>query len=326
MFVLSIVWFVHFYFDAGRLWLAYAVIGLRLARAGAEFPDRRERQLPRSLRAGPAAALGRRRRCRGRSASPIRGPSCRRSATCCSSRSSSMPRSRCGAGAGRWHVAARLSSVAVSLSASSTAAGFAALVVTGRGPRTHHRHARLLHRRSGDGLRAGLGPDRRSAAGGAAARQRAALPRGRRSGSERDPPGRRQGHDHAGERAGRGRVRLPACGTRREAGRNADSGALSRPARRAAGRLRQGSAGAGDGGRARAGRVPQGWRRNSGGSHAQSDVDEGWVVRAGVGRRHHRAQARSGQRPASATSSRTCRGSRCWASCPDRSRTNSTSR
>jgi len=28
--VLSVVWFVHFYFDAGRLWLAYAISGLRL--------------------------------------------------------------------------------------------------------------------------------------------------------------------------------------------------------------------------------------------------------------------------------------------------------
>ena len=28
--VLSIVWFVHFHFDAGRLWLAWAATGLRL--------------------------------------------------------------------------------------------------------------------------------------------------------------------------------------------------------------------------------------------------------------------------------------------------------
>ena len=37
MFVLSIVWFVHFYFDAGRLWLAYATSGLRLLALGLNF-------------------------------------------------------------------------------------------------------------------------------------------------------------------------------------------------------------------------------------------------------------------------------------------------
>ena len=37
MVVLSIVWFVHFYFDAGRLWLAYATSGLRLLALGLNF-------------------------------------------------------------------------------------------------------------------------------------------------------------------------------------------------------------------------------------------------------------------------------------------------
>jgi len=37
MFVLSIVWFVHFYFEAGRLWLAYAASGLRLLVLGLNF-------------------------------------------------------------------------------------------------------------------------------------------------------------------------------------------------------------------------------------------------------------------------------------------------
>jgi two-component system sensor kinase FixL len=37
MFVLSIVWFVHFYFDAGRLWLAYMTSGLRLFALGLNF-------------------------------------------------------------------------------------------------------------------------------------------------------------------------------------------------------------------------------------------------------------------------------------------------
>ena len=35
--VLSIVWFVHFYFDAGRLWLAYAASGARLLALGLNF-------------------------------------------------------------------------------------------------------------------------------------------------------------------------------------------------------------------------------------------------------------------------------------------------
>ena len=37
MVVLSIVWFVHFYFDAGRLWLAYVVSGVRLLALGLNF-------------------------------------------------------------------------------------------------------------------------------------------------------------------------------------------------------------------------------------------------------------------------------------------------
>ena len=37
LFVLSIVWFVHFYFDAGRLWLAYATSGFRLVALGLNF-------------------------------------------------------------------------------------------------------------------------------------------------------------------------------------------------------------------------------------------------------------------------------------------------
>ena len=37
MFVLSIVGFVRLYFDAGRLWLAYAVIGLRLVALALNF-------------------------------------------------------------------------------------------------------------------------------------------------------------------------------------------------------------------------------------------------------------------------------------------------
>jgi two-component system, LuxR family, sensor kinase FixL len=37
MFVLSIIWFVHFYFDTGRRWLAYAASGFRLAALGLNF-------------------------------------------------------------------------------------------------------------------------------------------------------------------------------------------------------------------------------------------------------------------------------------------------
>ena len=37
MVVLSIVWFVHFYFDAGRLWLAYMTSGVRLLALGLNF-------------------------------------------------------------------------------------------------------------------------------------------------------------------------------------------------------------------------------------------------------------------------------------------------
>jgi hypothetical protein len=35
--VLSIVWFVRFYFGAGRLWLAWAISGLRLLGLGLNF-------------------------------------------------------------------------------------------------------------------------------------------------------------------------------------------------------------------------------------------------------------------------------------------------
>src|SRR5271169_2537950 len=35
--VLSIVWFVYFYFNAGRLWLAYATCGFRLLAVGLNF-------------------------------------------------------------------------------------------------------------------------------------------------------------------------------------------------------------------------------------------------------------------------------------------------
>ena len=37
MVVLSMIWFVHFYFDAGRLWLAYAASGFRLLALGLNF-------------------------------------------------------------------------------------------------------------------------------------------------------------------------------------------------------------------------------------------------------------------------------------------------
>ena len=44
--------------------------------------------------------------------------------------------------------------------------------------------------------------------------------------------------------------------------------------------------------------APNGWCRNPGGSGAQSAADRGWHVRAGVGRRHHGAQAhRAGGSP-----------------------------
>ena len=92
-------------------------------------------------------------------------------------------------------------------------------------------------------------------------------------------------------------------------------------------RLRQRRAGAGDGGRTRAVRVPQGRQRNPGGGRAQSYADR--ARDCSYWRRSSTSQSAgtsSGQRPASATNSRTCRESRCWASCPDRSRTNSTNR
>ena len=326
MVVISIVGFVRLYFDAGRLWLAYAVIGIRLVALALNFLTgvnvnfREITALDHLQLFGGAVVAG-----------PIGIPN-------------------------PWAIVPQLSNlllVAFIVDASITPVAEGRnrgapprgsrrwqscslhhdgcqLRRTGRhrsGARAHHPHARLLHRRTGDGLRAGLGPHRCGAACGAAPRKRAALPRGRRSGSERDSSGRWQRDDHVGECAGRDRVRLPECGTRREAGRNADSGTLSYPARRTAGRLRQRSAGASDGGRTRAGRVPKGWRRNPGGSLAQSDADKGWIIRTGVGRRHHRAQKRrAGNRPPARRASRTCRGSRCWASCPDRSRTSSTSR
>ncbi len=85
------------------------------------------------------------------------------------------------------------------------------------------------------------------------------------------------------------------------------------------GAVRDGSADPRDGRRPRAVCLPQGRQRVPGGSRAQSDGHRQGLVRAGVGGRHQPiADSSNGPRRASATSWRTCRGWRCWASCPDR--------
>ena len=70
MFVLSIVWFVYFHFDAGQALARLGGHRLAPAGAGAELRHRREHQLHRSLLAGPADIVGRRRRHRPGRQSP----------------------------------------------------------------------------------------------------------------------------------------------------------------------------------------------------------------------------------------------------------------
>ena len=225
-FVIAIVGFVRLYFNTGRLWLAYAVIGLRLAAPRAEFPDGRQRQFPGNYRTGPICSSLEARSSPGPSAAGIRGQSspaqqppahrvhrrCLRQPLAQGRHRGAPP--RCARG---WQ----------SCSMRHDGCRRRRTDRHRTGTRAHRPHARLLHRRPGDGLRAGLGPDCCGAACGAAPGKRRALPHGRRSGSERDAVGRRQGHDYARQCTGREPVRLSARGTHRDAGRNADSGALS---------------------------------------------------------------------------------------------------
>ena len=246
VFVISVVGFVRLYFDAGRLWLAYTVIGVRLAALALNFltgvnVNFREITALDHLQFWGGAVV----------AGPVGIPNPWAIVPQLGNLllvvfivDASISLWRRGGAVARRRAALVGGSLALCI---VTAASVAALVVTGVVHAPTDPHARLFHRRAGDGLRAGLGPDRSGAACGAAPRKRRALPCGRRSSAERDSTGRRQGHDCARERAGRDPVRLPARGTHREAGRNADSGAPSRAARRTAERLRQGRAGAGDG-------------------------------------------------------------------------------
>ena len=323
MFVLSIVWFVHFHFDAGRLWLAWAACGFRLLALALNFVHRREHQLQRSALRWTSWCCGATSSSRARSA--VANPWAivpqignlllarvrrRRLHHAVAPR-----RCRCASPCGRRRRRRRgLHCRGRRLRRADHA---------GAGACADDRHAGCLRDRPGHGLRTGLGPDRGGTAGDAPARQRDAFPRRRRSRAERDPSGRRQGHDRAGQCAGGRPVRLPARRAGGHAGRPAGARALAWPRTPACARAMR---------RTRR-REPMGAGRElfacrkdgseiPGGGGAESDGDRRGPVRAGLGGRHHRPRG-SWNRPrrASATSSRTCRGWRCWASCPGRSRT-----
>ena len=150
MVVLSIVWFVHFYFEAGRLWLAYAASGLRLLALGLNFVTgvninfREVSSLDQVMLWGGAVVSG-------PVVSPIRGGSCPKLATCSLPRSSSMPPSRSGVAAVPTRVGARRSSEA-SPTAYHRRRGFRGLDHVRAGPCPHDRHAGSFHCRPGDGL------------------------------------------------------------------------------------------------------------------------------------------------------------------------------
>ena len=129
VFVISVVGFVRLYFNAGRIWLAYGVIGIRLVALALNFltgvnVNFREITALDHLQLWGAPSSS------GPSGSPIRGRSSRSSATCCSSCSSLMPPSPCGAGAGPGAPPRRPRRGSLALCI-VTAASFAALVVTG---------------------------------------------------------------------------------------------------------------------------------------------------------------------------------------------------
>ncbi len=238
MFVISVVGFVRLYFNAGRLWLAYAVIGIRLVALALNFltgvnVNFREITALDHLQLWGGAVV----------AGPIGIPNPWAIVPQLSNLllvafivDASITLWRRGGAVARRRAALVGGSLTLCI---VTAASFAALVVTGvvHAPTILMPGFFIVVLAMGYELVWDLA--RRGAACGAAPRKRAALRRGRRSGSKRDSSGQWQWDDHVGECAGRDRVRLPACGARREAGRNADSGTLSYPACRTARRLRQ---------------------------------------------------------------------------------------
>ena len=233
MFVLSIVWFVHFYFSAGRLWLACAVSGFRLLGLVLNFVTGVNVNFQEVSSLDPVRPVGRRRARRAGRHRQSLGivPQVGNLLLVVFVVDASVTLWRRGGADARRRAAVVGGSVA---GLRRCGRGLCRLDHARGGACADDRHAGRLRDRAGDGLRARLGHDRGGATGGTAARQRAALPGGRRSGAECDPAGRRQGYHHARQRAGRGRVRLPARGTRRAAGGDAASGTLSRPARRPA--------------------------------------------------------------------------------------------
>ena len=190
MVVLSMVWFVHFYFDAGRLWLALG--GHRLSTAGArsQLRDRRERQLSRGFLARPGDAMGRR--------AGFRAGRCRKSMgdrAADRQRAPGRIRHRCiHCALASWRsrrAATRNSRRRQSRRLHCRRRGIRRVDYVRAGPCANDRHAGRVHRRTGDGLRAQLGPDCGGTTCRATPHQRAALPGRRRSGAERDSSGRR---------------------------------------------------------------------------------------------------------------------------------------
>ena len=156
-----------------------------------------------------------------------------------------------------------------------------------------------------------------------AARLRAsenALPRGGRSRAERDPrwsTTEARSHWPMRRRKPCSAIRAPNCSPCRSTGWFPNASAARTPA--CATRYALDPQTTRDGRRPRAVCLPQGRQRVPGGGGAQSDGHRRRAVRTGLGGRHQRiAGASNRPRHASATSSRTCRGWRCWASCPDR--------
>ena len=292
MFVLSIVWFVHFYFDAGRLWLAYADLRLQAARARAEFRDRREHQLSRGFLAGPGDAVGRRRRFgagRRRQSVGDRAPA-RQRAPCrvrrrCLRHALASRRSRCASPRGRRRRQSRRSALPpsrVSRRLITSGLVHAPTIVM---PGVFIVVLAMGYELGWDVI----------AAAQLAAQLRASEQRFRAV-VEAVPSAILLVDD-------KGMITLANAQAETVFGYQRAE-LIAKPVemliperfrvphvglRRAYAKRR---AGAGDGGRARAVRVPQGRQRNPGGSRAQSDADRGGIVRTGVGRRHHRAQER----------------------------------
>ena len=225
--VLSIVWFVYFHLRAGRLWLAWAACGFRLLGltlnflTGVNINFSEVTTLERMLLWGDAVVVG-----------PVGitnpwavVPQIGNLLLITFVIDASITLWRRG---GPTRAGGPPSSVAASSPASSSWSASARLITLGLGARADDAPAWRVPDRAGHGLRTRLGPDRGGAAGRAPARQRDALPRGRRGGAECDPADRRPGAHRTGQCACRNHVRLPARAAAVHARGPAGAGTLSR--------------------------------------------------------------------------------------------------